>query len=89
MQRHSSLGLVGLRWFAIPKCGVVSQLHDEVIILEDLAVLGLHCLANQDLLQFAIRSCNGSLEDFAGRPIDADWIAFLQLHTLASQRSAW
>ncbi len=52
------------------KCSVfVRQLHNVVVVLEHFAVSRLHCLANQNLLQFAVGGCDQAVKDFPVEPL--------------------
>ena len=71
---------VGIRPYAkLPV--LVSELHDEVVILEDLRVGRLHRPRDQHLLELAVGGLDGTGEDLARRAIDRDRIAFLELLT--------
>ena len=86
-ESHSVEHLVGLVCVGSQskRSVLVCELHDEVVVLENLRVFWLEGLADENLLQFAISSVDLAVEDFPGRSVDADVIPFFQGNTFALQ----
>ena len=62
---------------------LVGQLHQRVVILEDFAFAGGERFADEHLLEFAVGGFDGTVEDFAGRAVDADGVAFAERDAVA------
>ncbi len=65
----------------------ICQLHQRVVIFEHFAFAGLERFADEHLLEFAVGSFKGAVEDFARGAVDADRIALAEGDAFALERA--